>query len=241
MTDLQGKTIVLTGAASGLGRAWAEGFLAAGATVIAADIDAARLEAVAEKGARPLRVDVSDRSGVQGMIEYAFSETGRLDVLFNNAGVGFRTRIEDLTGDEFERTVAIHLFGTVHGMRFAIPLMRKQGHGRIVNTISRAAESGSAANSAYAAAKAAIWAATRSAVAEVADADILINMLIPGPTNTGIWGRDMPGLQPPEASFPTARMLATLPAGGPSGKVFWNEKEYPLFHPENSLEARMPR
>ena len=96
MIDLQGKTIVITGAASGLGRAWAEGFLAAGATVIAADIDAARLEAVAEQGARPLCVDVSDRSGVQGMIEYAFSETGRLDVLFNNAGVGSRARVEDL-------------------------------------------------------------------------------------------------------------------------------------------------
>lgn len=241
MTDLQGKTIVITGAASGLGRAWAEGFLAAGATVIAADIDAARLEDMGQKGARPLRVDVSDRSGVQSMIEYAFSETGRLDVLFNNAGVGSRTRIEDLVDDEFERIAAIHLFGTVHGMRFAIPLMRTQGHGRIVNTISRAAESGGPNNSAYAASKAAIWAATRSAAAEVRDADILINMLIPGPTNTAIWGRDMPGLQPPEASFPTARMLATFPAGGPSGKVFWNEKEYALFHPENSLEARMPR
>ncbi|MEE4300251.1 MAG: hypothetical protein V2J24_12485 [Pseudomonadales bacterium] len=54
-------------------------------------------------------------------------------------------------------------------------------------------------------------------------------MLIPGPTNTAIWGRDMPQMQAPEVTVPTARMLATLPDDGPTGKVFWNEREYPMF------------
>ena len=170
---------------------------------------------------------------MRALVEFALDRTGRVDVVFNNAGVGFHRRLTDLREDEFEKHVAIHLFGAVHGMRFALPVMQRQGYGRIINTISRAAEFASPKNSAYAAAKAAIWAATRSTAAENSQADILINMLIPGPTNTGIWKRDMPKLQAPDRTFPTARMLATLPAGGPNARVFWDEKEYPLFSSDN--------
>jgi NAD(P)-dependent dehydrogenase (short-subunit alcohol dehydrogenase family) len=237
MTELRGRTIVVTGAASGLGRAWTLGFLDAGARVVAADIVATGLVDLEARGALTIVADVARAHDVKATIDLALGRTGRLDALFNNAGLGFRTRIEDLADDEFERHVAVHLFGTVSGMRFAIPAMRRQGHGRIVNTISRAAEAGSAGNSAYAAAKAAIWAATRSAAAETAGSDVLVNMLIPGPTNTAIWGRDMPRLQAPEVTFPTARMLATLPSGGPSGKVFWNEREYPMFRHDLAPEG----
>ncbi|MEX0941698.1 MAG: SDR family oxidoreductase [Pseudomonadales bacterium] len=230
------KTIVITGAASGLGRAWTEGFLADGARVVAADIDMVGLKSLSDQGAITITTDVSQPEQVRALITQAVEETGRLDALFNNAGLGFRTRIEDLDDGEFEHHIAIHLFGTVAGMRHAIPVMRNQGYGRIVNTISRAAEFASPNNSAYSSAKAAIWATTRSAALETADTDILINMIIPGPTNTAIWGRDMPDLQPPEVTLPTARMLAGLPAGGPSGRVFWNEKEYPLFSPENQIK-----
>jgi NAD(P)-dependent dehydrogenase (short-subunit alcohol dehydrogenase family) len=236
MTDLRDRTIVVTGASSGLGRAWTLGFLDAGARVVAVDIDGDGLAALEARGAVAVVADVARAHDVKAAIDVALARTGRLDALFNNAGLGFRTRIEDLTDDEFEHHVAVHLFGTVSGMRFAIPAMRRQGHGRIVNTISRVAESGAPRSSAYAAAKAAIWAASRAAAAETADTDILINMLIPGPTNTPIWGRDMPNLQPPEATFPTARLLATLPAGGPSGKVFWNEREYAMFRQDLTPE-----
>ncbi len=113
--------------------------------------------------------------------------------------------------------------------------MRAQGYGRIVNTLSRAAEVAASKGSAYSAAKAALWALTRTAAKETADTDILVNGLIPGPTNTAIWGRDMPHMQGPEVSYPTALMLATLPADGPRGEVFWNEKPYPLMDPANSV------
>lgn len=227
------RTIVITGAASGLGRAWAEGFLEDGDRVVAADIDGAGLESLAARGAIVVMADVADAAQVRAVVERAVDATGRLDVLFNNAGLGFRTRIEDLRAGEFERHVAVHLFGTIHGMRYAIPFMRRQGHGRIVNTISRAAEYASPLNSAYSAAKAAIWAASRSAAKETADTDILVNMIIPGPTNTAIWGRDRPELQSPATTLPTARLLARLPPGGPTGKVFWDEREYVLFDPRN--------
>lgn len=160
-------------------------------------------------------------------------------MLFNNAGYGQARRIEDLESDEFEHLVRVHVFGTVYGMRAAIPIMRGQNHGRIVNTLSRAAELCRAGSGAYSAAKAALWAVTRVAAEETRDADVLVNGLIPGPTNTAIWGRDMPHLQPPEAVWPTARMLATLPRGGPTGQVFWNEKPYALMDPANPRPAQV--
>ncbi|MAE97368.1 MAG: hypothetical protein CL910_22185 [Deltaproteobacteria bacterium] len=237
MSELEDKTIVITGAASGLGRAWAQGFLTEGAAVVAADIDREGLEAVSAEGARTIPTDVANAEDVDRMLDFAVAQTGRVDVLFNNAGVGFRTRIEDLDPGQFEAHVAIHLFGTVNGMRRVIPIMREQGRGRIINTVSRAAEVAGPRGSAYAAAKAALWAASRSAAQEVADADILINMLIPGPTNTAIWGRDMPELQGAEVTYPTVRMLASLPRGGPTGTVFWDEKPYRLFHPDNAIPS----
>ena len=186
-------------------------------------------------------VDVADAAQVRQMIDYAVDQTGRLDVLFNNAGLAFGHKVEESPDKAFERHVAVHLFGCVNGMKAAIPHMRQQGYGRIVNTISRNAETDLPGTSAYSAAKAGMWAASRVAAREVADADILVNMLIPGPTNTAIWGRDMPQLQSPEVTYPTARMLATLPADGPSGKVFWDEKEYALFSPDNEIHAVLAR
>lgn len=240
MTELEGRTVVVTGAASGIGRALAEGFLRGGARVVAADVQASGLVPLREKGALIQHTDVRLREQVEALIERARSETGRVDALFNNAGIGDRGRIEELAPGQLERMIEIHLYGTIWGMRAAIPVMRAQNYGRIVNTLSRAAEISAPGSGAYSAAKAGMWAATRAAAAETADADILVNGLIPGPTNTAIWGRDMPRLQPPEVVYPTARMLATLPAGGPTGQVFWNEKPYPLMDPANP-RPRRPR
>jgi len=231
---LSGRTIVITGAGSGIGRAFAEGFLEEGARVVAADIRTEGLAELESLGALTQKTDVSSREQVDALIERAIAKTGRIDVLFNNAGYGSRTRIEDLDPGEFERMIEVHVFGTVHGLRAALPHMRAAGYGRIINTLSRAAEISGPGDSAYSSAKAAIWALTRGAANETADVDILVNGLIPGPTNTGIWGRDMPKLQPPSVVYPTARMLATLPADGPSGQVFWDELPYPLMDSGNA-------
>ena len=149
----------------------------------------------------------------------------------SNPGAGSRAGADadasDPSGSAFTRAgLPAHM---VNAMRAAIPHMRKQRRGRIINTISRNAEMDIHRTSGYAAAKAAMWAASRVTASEVADDDILVNMLIPGPTRTPIWGRDMPQLQEPAVTYPTAKLLASLPAGGPTGKVFWNEAEYPMF------------
>ena len=172
---------------------------------------------------------------MKSFIHLALEKTGSVDVLFNNAGMGFGHKIDSFPDGSFEHHVAVHLFGTIYGMRYALPIMQDQGHGRIINTISRNAETNVQRTSAYAASKAAIWSASRVAANENRHQDILINMIIPGPTNTNIWGKDMPHLQKPENTFPTAKLLASMEMGGPTGKVFWDEKEYPMFNEENEI------
>ena len=232
---LKKKTIVITGAANGIGRAWAKAFNEEGAKVIACDIDEENLLTLREFGILTSVTDVADDQQVKSLIDFAVEKTGQLDVVFNNAGMGYGYKLEESPIGAFEHHIAVHLFGCVYGMKNAIPIMRKQGSGRIINTISRNAETNTTGTSAYSAAKAAIWSASRVAAYEVSDSDILVNMIIPGPTNTGIWGRDMKHLQSPEATYPTARMLATLKKGGPTAKVFWDEKEYPMFNSENEI------
>jgi NAD(P)-dependent dehydrogenase (short-subunit alcohol dehydrogenase family) len=227
LSKLEGRTIVITGAGSGIGFACAEGFIADGATVYGADINTAGLEALEAIGAIGLETDVARNADVRAMISRAEHDTGRIDVLFNNAGIAHGTRIEDLPDGEFEQMLAIHLFGPVYAMRAALPIMRRNGYGRVINTISRGAEADRDAG--YAASKAALWAAGRVAARETRDTDILVNSLIPGPTNTGIWGRDVAHLQPAAAVYSAVRMMATLPASGPSGQALFWERAYPLF------------
>ena len=234
-TMIEGKTIVITGAANGIGRAWAEMFKADGAEVIACDKDQNKLQELDKLGVTTVFTDVSKPKEVEGFIDLAINETGKIDALFNNAGMGFGYKLEDFPDGSFEHHVAVHLFGAVYGMRYAIPFMREQGHGRIINTISRNAETNVPTTSAYAAAKAGIWSATRVAAKEVADTDILINMLIPGPTNTKIWGKEMSHLQDPKETYPTAKKLVLFERGGPNAKVFWDEKEYRMFNQENEI------
>ena len=232
---IKDKTILITGAANGIGRAWAENFHKEGAKVFACDVQIDKLSELEERGINTFIADVSDPKAVKSFIHLALEKTGSVDVLFNNAGMGFGHKIDSFPDGSFEHHVAVHLFGTIYGMRYALPIMQDQGHGRIINTISRNAETNVQRTSAYAASKAGIWSASRVAANENRHQDILINMIIPGPTNTNIWGKDMPHLQKPENTFPTAKLLASMEMGGPTGKVYWDEKEYPMFNEENEI------
>lgn len=231
---LAGRTVIVTGAASGLGLAFATGYRDDGATVVAADIDEAGLQSLADGGFRTVRVDVAVEADVAQAVDAALADTGRVDVLVNNAGIAGSGTIDELEPGAFERVVAIHAFGTAYGIRAVLPVMRKQGYGRIINVLSRGAEVANPAGVAYSAGKAAALAITRAVARQVEGDGILVNGLIPGPTNTAIWGVDRPDLQPPEAAYPTALMLATLPEGGPTGQVFWNLEPYRLFHPDRN-------
>ena len=227
--NLKGMTVCITGAASGIGHAISLGFLEDGAKVLSVDINSEGLDRLEEKGVITKIVDVSNYSEVQSMVKTAVDETGRLDVLFNNAGISILRSIHNFKDDEYENVIRVNLFGPVYGMRAAIPVMREQNFGRIINLVSRNAEAGNNSISAYNSSKAALWSVTRSAAVENLDYDILVNGMIPGPTKTKLNPRG----QDPSVVYPSARWMATLPSGGPTGKVFWNQKEYDMFNKEN--------
>lgn len=232
--SVAGKVIIVTGAASGIGRAMAEGFHADGATVIGADVSGLEENWPFEMR----RCDVSDAAEVSGLIEGAAEAHGRLDVLFNNAGLGFRTSIGDHLPGQFEKLIAVNLFGPYYGIRAALPVMRAQGGGHIVNTLSRAAEIGGKGFAAYGASKAALYTLTRSAAREALDSSILVNGLIPGPTKSGM---NPKAPQDPADVYPTAKWLAGFEPDDPTGRVFWNMQEYAIFDEENAAFDREVR
>lgn len=231
---LSEMTVLVTGAANGIGRALAEGFLAEGAAVVGVDIDERGLASLAAAGAFTLNADVGEEDAVHAAIKAAVARHGRLDVLVNNAGLGLTGTIEDARAGDFELMFQVMVMGPIYGMRHALPTMRRQGFGRIVNLLSRSAEKRLPEHGAYNGAKAALWAITRTVAAEAKGSGVLVNGLIPGPVRTAM---NPTGSQTPDAAWRTARMLALLPPDGPSGQVFWNEREYVLFSEGNEAYA----
>lgn len=145
MDDLRGRAAVVTGGASGIGRAMAEAFLAEGMAVVLADIEAPRLEetaaALGGRGGRvvAVRCDVSRGEEVEALAERAWAELGRVDVLCNNAGVASGGPVWLHTTADWEWLLGVNLWGVIHGIRVFVPRMLAQGgEGHIVNTASMA-------------------------------------------------------------------------------------------------------
>jgi NAD(P)-dependent dehydrogenase (short-subunit alcohol dehydrogenase family) len=200
MGRLDGKVAVITGAASGIGRASAMRFAAEGAAVVITDLNAQGGEqAVAEckrAGGHAVfqRVDVTNEADIKAAVERAVSEFGKLDVIFNNAGLaGALGRIEDTTIENWDRTMAILLRAVFLGMKYAVPEMRKAGGGSIISTASIAGLRGGAGPHAYSAAKAAVINLTRSVALEVGKDRIRVNCICPGGINTPLIANNVPG------------------------------------------------
>jgi NAD(P)-dependent dehydrogenase (short-subunit alcohol dehydrogenase family) len=192
---LQGKVAIVTGAASGIGRASAERFAAEGAAVLVADL---RADACAEvaSGIRALggraeacAVDVSDDASVAAMVARAVQGFGGLDVLFNNAGVGHYVPFDQLEPDEWDRILNINLKGVYLGCRHAVSELRRRGGGAILNTASLAGVRAQAQNEAYCASKAGVIQLTRSLARELGDDHIRVNCLCPGAVDTPLLRR----------------------------------------------------
>jgi len=187
--SIAGKAVAITGAAGSLGSALAVALAEAGAAVIAiGDLDpaslaplAASIEAAGAK-ALPLGLDVIDASQMDNFVEAATQVLGRLDAMFNNAGVlNANGRIHNITEAEWRRVIDVNLMGTVHGIRSAVQVMRRQDSGgSIVNTASVAGISAWAYTAPYAATKAAIIQLTKVAAVEYAHERVRVNCVCPG-------------------------------------------------------------
>lgn len=186
---LEGKVAVLTGGASGQGRAAALRFSAAGARVVLADVDdagaAETAKLVEEAGgeAFALHADVSRRPDNEAMIDAAIERWDRLDVLYNNAAVQMSGRLLECTDEEWDLTMATNLDAIFWACRAAIPRMLEGGGGSIINTASVLGLVGSAGYCAYGAAKAGLVALTRQIAVEHGPA-IRANVIAPGSIDT---------------------------------------------------------
>lgn len=218
--SLSNLTIAVTGAASGIGRAFALAYGAEGANVVVADRDLGGAEAVrgeiAAAGGRALavEVDVTDRRAVRAGLAAARARFGRLDVMCNNAGISQSGPFLETTADEWMRQLRVNGLGTLIGMQESARVFIEQGGGgRIINTTSVAARRSSATFPAYAASKAAVSSLIQSGARALAEHDITVMGLAPGIVDTNLWS----GLSADAAE--RAKRLEAYSAGIVRGRV----------------------
>ena len=187
-----GSVAIVTGGASGIGQALGEALAERGATAILADRQGERLaEVVAgivERGGRAEAhtVDVTDRGAVEGLVAQVFSRHGRLDYLFNNAGIGIGGEARYYQPGDWDRVIDVNLRGVAHGIEAALPRLLDQGFGHIVNTASMAGLSPFPNMVAYSATKHAVVGLSKSLRVEVARFGVRVSVLCPGVIRTPI-------------------------------------------------------
>jgi meso-butanediol dehydrogenase / (S,S)-butanediol dehydrogenase / diacetyl reductase len=189
---LEGRVAIVIAGGAGIGAATVRRFAKEGAAVVIADLSGTRARAVTDEikagGGRAafIKMDAADPEAIQATIKLALDSYGRLDVLFNNAGMAQVALIHDTTLESWNRVIAVTLTSTFLGIKYAVPIMRKQGGGAIINTASISGMQGDYGMASYNAAKAGVINLTRAAALENAKYKIRINCVCPGGINTRV-------------------------------------------------------
>ncbi len=209
---------IVTGGGSGIGRALAMAMAQRGATVIIADINQAAAEKTAAEcgpAASWRRLDVADAAAVRECIESVVQKHGRLDYLFNNAGIGIGGETHELTLAAWERILDINVRGVIHGVAVAYPIMVKQGSGHIINTASMAGLAPAPLLTPYAMSKHAVVGLGVSLRIEGAALGVRVSTLCPAAIETPLLDSDNPPDLPPLSWRPDVRRFLTRLAGPP--------------------------
>ena len=239
MTDfsLAGKVAFITGAGRGIGRAIALGYARAGADICCAARSPAEIDetvaliVLAGGKATSVRIDVTNYASVEAAFSHAATTLGGIDIVVANAGSSAENMlVEESDLRNWKQTIDTNLIGAYHTARAAIPHMRARGAGKLIFVGSGMGHRSSATRSAYAASKAGVWMLTRVLAQELADHNICVNELVPGPVMTAfIKGREEalraggPGgewMKEPDEVVPMALFMAAQPTQGPTGQSF---------------------
>lgn len=192
---LEGKAIIVTGAGSGMGSAFAAALAREGATVGVLDVNGDAARAVSEEiaasagEAMPLRADVSSRAEVAAAFDSFAARTGKLDVLFNNAGFNRPMRLLDVTEENWHAIMNVNALGTLIGIQEGARHMIPRRSGKIINTSSIAGRQGFPSFAPYCASKFAVNALTQAAARALAQHNITCNAFAPGVVETPLWDR----------------------------------------------------
>ena len=228
---MPGRVALVTGGASGIGRAISGALVARGDTVVVADINASGAAAVAREleargpgSATSVSLDVTDARGFEQAVAGARAEHGRVDLLFNNAGIGVGGPVEELALAHWERTLDVNLRGVVHGVRAVYPVMIEQGSGHIVNTASLAGLLPFPLGVPYAMTKHAVVGLSLSLRAEARIHGVRVSAVCPGVIDTPI----LDGEGPPD--LPRTRLA------GRGREMFMHSNRGPAYPPERLAE-----
>ncbi|MFF4211844.1 SDR family NAD(P)-dependent oxidoreductase [Streptomyces sp. NPDC001796] len=217
MSDFEGLRALVTGGASGIGRATAELLAERGAEVAVLDLDPSQV-------GKPLlahRADVADDASVRAAVAAAVADLGGLDVLVNNAGIGAQGTVEDNDDEQWRRVFDVNVLGIVRTSRAALPHLRRSAHAAIVNTCSIAATAGLPQRALYSATKGAVYSLTLAMAADHVREGIRVNCVNPGTVDTPWIGRLLDAAPDPaaeraalEARQPTGRLVTATEVAG---------------------------
>jgi len=216
LSKLTDKVSIITGGAAGIGLATAKRLVADGARVMLVDVQAEQLSAAVESlgsdVAASCVADVTNEEQVQEYVDETLNRFGRVDVLFNNAGIeGAVNYLLDYPVEMFDKVMAINVRGVWLGMRCVIPAMLKSGGGSIICTSSLAGLKGAKKASAYIASKHAVVGLVKSIATEYASKNIRINAINPGPISTRMIQALETGLAPDQAEVARKHMESSVP------------------------------
>jgi meso-butanediol dehydrogenase/(S,S)-butanediol dehydrogenase/diacetyl reductase len=195
---LQGKSVIVTGGASGIGIGIVEGFVKEGANTVIADIDRDAAQKLAEKmsGGKAkviaVKTNVTSNADIENLVATTLQELGKIDILVNNAGVAPTiVEFENLTEKDWDRVNDVNTKGVFLVTRAVIPHMIKEGQGKIVNISSFAGKQGVALHADYCASKFAVIGITQSLAQELAEHNINVNAVCPGIVRTPMWDHNL--------------------------------------------------